>query len=406
LLDRIDIQIEVPTLRYQELAGKEARETFCCILFSLPPALAQPCLERVLGFPAQNQLRLADARHRPELVPGQFVAVRFQDFDRAGEILFHDRVGVCFRGDDVLVGQRRLGADVEHIPAQAVHRGNAKDGACDIGRRERTSEQVGSFWWSRRCLLIAPVLVMFFIANEVPQSYSRRWVTPFFNVIGRRILPNAESTASFAQLGMPITPALMRRSGQLAWDQNWASFGDPALQEFRDWAYHHGKSSYAWFLLVPPVMTVQEPLRNIEALMAPKLTAKPSYYWSNSFSSILTGFVAEVIYVQKFALLWVWVSGLMFGFAFVAAVRKGEPRWFIPLILIMLAYPHAAIVWHGDPNDIGRLALQAGVHFRLGLWMLLLFAADITLIRATTARKTQQISVESESGHALVPGKV
>jgi hypothetical protein len=265
---------------------------------------------------------------------------------------------------------------------------------------------IGSFWWSRRCLLIAPVLVMFFIANEVSQSYSRRWVTPFFNVIGRRILPNAESTASFAQLGMPITPALMRRSGQLAWDQNWASFGDPALQEFRDWAYHHGKSSYAWFLLVHPVMTVQEPLRNIEALMAPKLTAKPSYYWSNSFSSILTGFVAEVIYVQKFALLWVWVSGLMFGFAFVAAVRKGEPRWFIPLILIMLAYPHAAIVWHGDPNDIGRHALQAGVHFRLGLWMLLLFAADITLIRATTARKTQQISVESESGHALVPGKV
>jgi hypothetical protein len=218
------------------------------------------------------------------------------------------------------------------------------------------------------------VSALLFIANEVSQSYSRRWITPFFNVIGRRILPNAESTASFAQLGMPITPALMRRSGQLAWDQNWAFFRDPALQEFRDWAYHRGKLSYAWFLLSHPVMTIQEPLRNIEALMAPKLTAKSSYYWSNSFSSILTGFVAEVIYFQKFTLLWVWASGLMFGFAFVVAVRIGEPRWFIPLILIMLAYPHAAIVWHGDPNDIG--ALQAGVHFRLGLWMLLLFAAD------------------------------
>ncbi len=97
--------------------------------------------------------------------------------------------------------------------------------------------------------------------------------------------------------------------------------------------------------------------------------------------------------------LWVWASGLMFGFAFVVAVRIGEPRWFIPLILIMLAYPHAAIVWHGDPNDIG--ALQAGVHFRLGLWMLLLFAADRTLIHATTARKTHRISVGSKKSHAL-----
>ena len=129
-------------------------------------------------------------------------------------------------------------------------------------------------------------------------------------------------------------------------------------------------------------MTIQEPLRNIEALMAPKLTAKSSYYWSSSFSPILTGFVAEVIYFQKFTLLWICASGLMFGFAFVV-VRKEEPRWFLPLMQIMLAYPHAVLVWHGDPNDIGRHALQAGVHLRLGLWMVLLFAGDRTLNHGT-----------------------
>jgi len=116
---------------------------------------------------------------------------------------------------------------------------------------------IGSLCRSRRCLSIVPVLVMFFIANELSLNYSRRWVTPFFNVIGRRILPNAESTAFFAQFGMPVTPALMRLSGQLAWGQDWAFYKDPALQEFRHWTYDRGKSSYNNFLLAHPVMTIQ-----------------------------------------------------------------------------------------------------------------------------------------------------
>ena len=243
---------------------------------------------------------------------------------------------------------------------------------------------IGRFSRSRRCLLIASVFVVFFLANEVSQSYSHRWVEPFYNIILQRILPNAEWTASFARLGMPVTPALMQRSGQLAWSQNWSLYSDPAFREFRDWAYHRGKSSYARFLLEHPVMTTLEPLRNIEALIAPKLTAKASYYWSNSFFPILTGFIAELIYFQKFALLWVHAAGLLFGVVFAFALRQQEPKWFIPLTLIMLAYPHLAIVWHGDSNDIGRHALQAGVHFRIGLWILILFACDRMLLQTTT----------------------
>jgi len=73
----------------------------------------------------------------------------------------------------------------------------------------------------------------------------------------------------------------------------------------------------------------------------------------------------------------------MLVFAFVVAVRKREPRWFLPLILIILAYPHLVLVWHGDSNDIGRHALQAGVHFRIGLWMLILFTWDRILVHIT-----------------------
>ena len=247
---------------------------------------------------------------------------------------------------------------------------------------------IGSLWRSQRCLSVVPVLVMFFIANEVSENYAQRNFWAFFSVIGRRILPNAESTAFFAQLGMPVTPALMRLSGKSAGAQDKAFYKDPALQAFREWAYDRGKSSYMRFLLAHPVMTIREPLKDIETFIAPELTAKTSYYSYSSFSPILTGTLAGVIYFQKFALflLWVWACGPMFVFGFLIAVQRGELRWLVPLVLIILAYPHVVLVWHGDVDDFGRHALQAAVHLRLGMWMLFFFVADTILVHTTNGR--------------------
>jgi len=234
---------------------------------------------------------------------------------------------------------------------------------------------IGGLSRSRTYLLMAAAFTLVFVANEVSQKYSRRWVTPFINVVGKRILPNPEWTAYFGQLGMPVTPALMRLSGQLAWNHNWAFYKDPALEQFRDWVHKRGKLTYVRFLLAYSAMTIQEPLRNIESLIAPQL----SYYWSPGFSPILNGVLAETIYPQEWALLWVSIMGTLVGIGFAFAVQEGRTRWLVPLILIVIAYPHLALVWHSDPNDIGRHALQASIHFRLGLWILLLFMADMLL---------------------------
>jgi hypothetical protein len=69
---------------------------------------------------------------------------------------------------------------------------------------------MAAWWRSRRYLLMGAAFVLIFEANEISQSYSHRWTSPFINVVGRRILPNPEWTAYFAGLGMPVTPALMR----------------------------------------------------------------------------------------------------------------------------------------------------------------------------------------------------
>jgi hypothetical protein len=54
----------------------------------------------------------------------------------------------------------------------------------------------------------------------------------------------------------------------------------------------------------------------------------------------------------------------------------------VPVMMIVLTYPLAAIVWHGDAAEVGRHALMVAIQLRLGLWMLLLFAADVVLGQA------------------------
>jgi hypothetical protein len=227
----------------------------------------------------------------------------------------------------------------------------------------------------RRYVLVAAALAVVFSVNDYSANRARRWVVAFMNNVGLRILPFPESTEYFRQLGMPVTPALMGRSGKKAWHDDWAFFKDPELEEFRQWLYARGKSSYMRFLLSHPAMTIQEPLRHPELL----LSAELRNYAPAGFSPILRGSVAEIVYVKNWSLLCIWAGAIAFGLALGLAIWKRNIASVVPLALIVLAYPHATLVWHADPNEIDRHALQAGVHFRLGLWLLVLFISDLVI---------------------------
>jgi len=234
----------------------------------------------------------------------------------------------------------------------------------------------GALGSTRRYLSIGAVLAGMFIANEISQNYSGRWVTPFVNVIGQRILPDPERIGYFAERGMPVTPAVMRLSGQFAWSQDRLFYNDPELEELREWVRTRGKQTYIRFLLTHPVRTILEPLRDSDALMAPELKA----YRSSGFSPVLQGGMSEVVYVDKWVPL-LWVVGLGLAVWLIVTDRNGAWKVLVvPMLLIGLAYPHALVAWHGDASEVSRHALQAGVQFRLGLWLTLLFVSDRLLI--------------------------
>lgn len=235
-----------------------------------------------------------------------------------------------------------------------------------------------------RYVLIASVFAVIFAMNDVSANRAQRWVVAFMNNVGMRILPSPERTTYFAELGMPVTPALMQRRQKKAWTDNWAFFKDPALQQFRDWLYAHGESSYIRFLLSHLALTVQEPLRHSEELLSSELRN----YAPANFANILSEPLTEVVYFKRWAVLWTWAAAIAVGFVFGLRLWTSNVAFVVPLMIILLVYPQAVIAWHGDPNEIGRHGLEAGVNLRLGLWLLVLFGADVVIGSLSKARRS------------------
>lgn len=105
-----------------------------------------------------------------------------------------------------------------------------------------------SHWWSSaspelRRLLRRGAFGMLILAAYVTasQAESDRNRYPTLNVIGQRVLVDAELTEYYEGFGMPLDDALLGRRGKVSWDDGEAFLRDPALQGLRDWAETRGQ---------------------------------------------------------------------------------------------------------------------------------------------------------------------
>jgi hypothetical protein len=212
----------------------------------------------------------------------------------------------------------------------------------------------------RRYALLAVALGCIALIGLTSSMVSNRWVFPYLDVVGKRILPDPEKTAYFERAGMPVTPALMSMSGKWASDDDGAFYRDPRLQSFRDWAASRGRPTYMSYLAGHPVQALAEPLADAPFI----LTFSPPD--------------------RPLALLLLVAAPCCLLFA--ALRRRGnqlrlpfQRAWLVPAVLLLLAYPHAAVIWHGDSMDVDRHLLPASIQLRVGLCLAIIFAVDAML---------------------------
>ncbi len=239
--------------------------------------------------------------------------------------------------------------------------------------RHSRSSLFSAFSVSRWFKLIFPILlatgfVGLFVFQNQDANRGLRWRYPLMNIIARRVLPYPDNVAFFAERGMPTTPAVMRFAGQFAWAYD--------LTPLEPWLTQESRRVYLQYLLSDPIETFLTPIHRWEMILLFDYRVIQEHRRDivlPSWVETLTGFaypehLGFVIFSEiglLLLVLWVW--------------RAPDVRLSIVIVLLLLLYPLAFMVWYGDGFAVERHAVPTAIQWRLTMWLAILFALDTLL---------------------------
>ncbi len=229
----------------------------------------------------------------------------------------------------------------------------------------------------RRYLVLSLAFLGMFLLSNLSADLGDRWVFPFQNILGRRILPNAQALDFFAACGMPVSPELVQLAGGFANSSERAFYEDPALEEYRSWLHESGKGCYVKWLLSDPLASIKAPLDEFNVLIGMQ-NIQP-FLFSRKFSPILPDLLESILFPRQGLLI---ALALVLAAVLVAILRqawKQNKTWWLVIGMNTMILPHYFITWHGDVMGIYRHVMSASVQFYLGSWLLILLVLDSAL---------------------------
>jgi hypothetical protein len=239
-------------------------------------------------------------------------------------------------------------------------------------------------------ILVACGLVAIFVVHalslNVP-SAQPRWEWLLLSNIGTRVLTDEGELQYFRAHGMPVPERLLPLAGEpLGLAEFRPTLAEPDFRQFREWVVDRGRRTLGTYLLSHPDRALSPVLDDAEALFAagtpssgPSRDDPIAGYRPRGTDPLLPAPLAAAVYLPSVAAVLVWLGAVIGGAVWLA--RRGAARaiWLIPAIALLLQVPHAAMVWHADPNDIPRHALGVGVITRLSLLLLTILLIDAAL---------------------------
>ncbi|MCC7117346.1 MAG: hypothetical protein IT310_02380 [Anaerolineales bacterium] len=233
---------------------------------------------------------------------------------------------------------------------------------------------------SKALALSFAFLLIFGISSRLAELGLRPYRAILMNT-ALRIYPSDEYTNYFREHGMPVDERLVEMSRNPEAGQkfavNIALTFDADQAGYRQWAQESGHAQYLRFLWFFKADTFQKVFTE---------TAGQSFY-PDVFYYTATGYrpilkdarLAELLYPTRFGLFFFFIANLLAAFFIPIAWREQKSVWYIPLLMILLSYPQAVLVWAADPNDIARHSVSHNILMRLGVWFLLFFVLDFLI---------------------------
>lgn len=228
-------------------------------------------------------------------------------------------------------------------------------------------------WGERRWLILVAVFAGLFLLNNASSDIGRRWVFPLNNVIGRRILPFADSVSALQACGMPVNETLLGLANSYANSGDRAFYNDPNLEEYRLWLLESGKMCYMKYLLSAPVENTRIVLSEFQSLVA---FDKLGNFLARKYDPLIPYFAEPFLY-PSFLILPVWAL-LTLAALFIVYKKHWQrnPLWAVFVLLCLTILPHLFITWHGDAMAPERHALSVGLQLALSFWFVILLTAD------------------------------
>jgi hypothetical protein len=261
------------------------------------------------------------------------------------------------------------------------------------------------FWFGPHRLNAAATSFAFLVIFALSSVLATAGLRPFRAILmntALRIYPSETYTEYFRQHGMPVDDRLVEMSRNIEpgkkFAVNIALFFDEDQEDFRQWALGPGRAEYVRFLWFYKVDTFQKVFTETPG---PSFYPDVYYYTATGYEPIIEDArISEFLYPTRFGLVFFLLASLIAAFLIPIAWRERKTLWLAPLLMILLAYPQAVLVWAADVNDVARHSVAHNVLLRLGVWMLALYVLDFLVLdlapRLSFFKRTES-SAESRS---------
>jgi hypothetical protein len=241
------------------------------------------------------------------------------------------------------------------------------------------------FWFSAYRMKAAAISFAFMIIFVVSSQLAVMGLRPFRAIImntALRIYPSEIYTAYFIAHGMPVDDRLVQAARNLQRGKKYEVYKalafDADQENYRQWALESGNSDYIKFLWFYKADTFQNVFLQTAG---PSFYPDVYYYTATGYKPILKDArTAEFLYPTRFGIVFFFAANIIAACIAAFAWRDKKVLWLIPLLMILLTYPQAVLVWAADVNDIARHSISHNVLLRLGVWMLAFFVLDSLLV--------------------------
>ncbi len=199
----------------------------------------------------------------------------------------------------------------------------------------------------------------------------KRWIFPYFNLVGHRFLTNSELLQYMQKEGMPVNEALLRKKNVWASrkakdDMGFGWYDDPELKNFREWVAQSGKTKYTKFLLTHPAYTFGQIYAHKDEIF--HYLNKPHHFLKGykidntfTYSKIRN----ETFYKYLFILISVII---VLSFILKKTIIN---KYTIPMLTLLLPIGLLTVVtFHGDAMEVHRHTLIIPILLKVTMFML------------------------------------